>query len=72
MVWVLGVPGNQLNGSLAPWAARSGCLPPDASRRGRFETEWLTRPANLAALADLMPLALRRPSSGYCFYLLPD
>jgi hypothetical protein len=24
-----------------------------ASERGRFETEWLTRPANLATLADL-------------------
>ena len=41
MRWVVG--GN------APMARAAS-----ASQIGRFETEWLTRPANLAALADLL------------------
>ena len=41
MRWVVG--GN------APMARAAS-----ASQMGRFETEWLTRPANLAALADLL------------------
>jgi hypothetical protein len=32
--------------------AITGCAP-SASQMGRFETKWLTRPENLAALADL-------------------
>jgi Transposase DDE domain group 1 len=33
--------------------ARSRALPASASQMGRFETKWLSRPENLAALADL-------------------
>jgi hypothetical protein len=35
-----------------------------ASQMGRFETEWLTRPVNLAALADLPGSGSTRCTSG--------
>src|SRR3712207_379505 len=46
-----------------------------ASQMGRFETEWLTRPANLAALADLPgrwidTVHARRPGS-WCWTWIP-